>query len=60
MNHLYETNPTLFWLLGCIIAGIVWGMFQSSLWGGVIYGGLLFAFAIIYEMFFNKKNRPKK
>jgi hypothetical protein len=60
MNKLYQANRVLFWLATCIIAGIVWAIFQSSLWGGAIYAGVLFALAVIYEAFFHKENRTKK
>ena len=60
LNKLYETNRALFWLVTCIIASIFWGAFQSSLWAGMIYGGILFIFAMIYEVLANKKDRTKK
>ena len=60
MNKLYDTNRGVFWLITCIIAGIFWAVFQSNVWSGVIYGGILFAFAVIYEVFFNRENRRKQ
>jgi hypothetical protein len=60
VHKLYETNRYLFWLITCILAGIVWGLFQSTVWGAVIYAALLFIFALIYELFFNKNNQANK
>ena len=60
VNNLYKTNRGLFWLITCIIAGAVWAVFHSSIWAGVIYGAILFTFAVIYEVFFNKHNRTKQ
>lgn len=59
MSKLFKANRGLFWLLSCIIAGIIWGLFNSSIWGGLIYGGILFFLAFVYEVLLNKRNRPK-
>jgi hypothetical protein len=59
VSNLYKANPILFWLLTCFIAGIIWGFFNASLAGGLIYGGILFLLAGTYEIFRNKRNRPK-
>jgi hypothetical protein len=59
MSKFYEAYRGLFWLFTCIIAGIVWGLFNSSSWGGLIYGGILFFLALVYEVFLSKRNSPK-
>jgi len=60
MNKLYKTNRGLFWLVSCTLVGFLFGLFQSSLWAGVIFGTGVFLLAVIYEVLFNKENKQSK
>jgi len=40
--------------------GILFGLFQSSVWAGIIFGTGIFFLAAIYEIFLNKENKGKK
>ncbi len=59
MYWLHKNNRGVYWLVNSILCGVGFGVFQSSVWSGVIFGMLVFWGAVVYEVFINKHNRTK-